>query len=261
MLRSERLLPATTSFADARFVGLDFDGTMAQTFLPSPHNISVNEAYCGAIDAVFGLDALTKYQQEGGHCNRAPIEIVRQLAGDANAAEQTTLLKQLDEAKLGILLPEIGPSWPLPVPGFASFSKKIEHMQAEHPVDVIVTSSGHDAFIRRTLDVWGIFRPSAIVAQELIQQIANAHGETMPFKPDQRVISYAAAVWHGLYRITSGVVPPSSKERQRMSYVGDGAVDRELAANAQIAFHYIDASAPEVSWQRVSENIEALHAA
>jgi len=57
-------------------VVFDFDGTVANTFLPNPKGIGVHEAYRLAVKDIFGLDGLEIYEKAGGLQNRAPEEIV-----------------------------------------------------------------------------------------------------------------------------------------------------------------------------------------
>ena len=54
----------------------DFDGTIAQSFVPSPNGIGINEAYRLACDDIFGPRGLMLYDGLGGLQNRAPIELV-----------------------------------------------------------------------------------------------------------------------------------------------------------------------------------------
>jgi hypothetical protein len=70
-------------------IALDFDGTLASTFEPSPQGIGVNEAYTLAVRDVLGPEGLAAYGSDriGGLKNRAPCELVRDILheGDTSA--------------------------------------------------------------------------------------------------------------------------------------------------------------------------------
>ncbi len=261
MITSEGTVNFQSGFETATLKCLDFDGTIADTLTPSPNNIDVATGYRIAIEEVFGLQSLRHYFQGGGLKNRAPIEIVQQLAPDATDDEQYSLLTQLDTAKLAVLVSEIGPSWPRPVPGFEHFTHALNAARrAGILIDTAITSSGHHPFISRTFQTWGIFEPTIILAQEAILTMAKSRGEAMPVKPDRRIFGYATQLWRDLYGMT-GPLLPTDDERKRISYVGDGDVDAQFAHNAGIPFFRIQAASPKESWSLVAEQLESLHAA
>jgi len=55
---------------------VDFDGTIAQTFVPSPRNLGITEAYRLSCEDIFGPEILPLYDSIGGLQNRGPIELV-----------------------------------------------------------------------------------------------------------------------------------------------------------------------------------------
>lgn len=57
----------------------DFDGTMFQTFEPSPSGIGVEENYEKTLKEIFGPDILATYLADGGLDNRNPGEVIRDL--------------------------------------------------------------------------------------------------------------------------------------------------------------------------------------
>lgn len=148
------------SFPSAHFVGADFDNTIALTGTPPKNGFGVETAYEHAVEAVFGTHALDVYRAAGGLHNRAPIEVVRQLAQGAGNEETKSLLSKLDGAKLDLLMAQIGTEWPEPTRGFIAFAKALEARQKDAPpINSIIISSGHAPFIERTFDVWGIAQP------------------------------------------------------------------------------------------------------
>lgn len=70
--------------------GSDFDGTMAQTFVPSPNGIGVTEAYRLACKAIFGPE-FELYDEIGELDNRSPMEIIRALLERQN---ESVLIEQ-----------------------------------------------------------------------------------------------------------------------------------------------------------------------
>ena len=260
MFKLEQLPPFATAYGGVRFVGLDFDGCVAQTFKPSPNNIDVESAYLTAVDVVFGPTGLGQYQREGGLRNRAPTEIVGQLAPGASNTEHTNLLQLLDTTKLAVLVDEICPEWPEPTDGYPDFEATISARPDRGDLSRVIVSSGHDPFIARTYETWGIPMPEAIVAQEKLSAIAAASGETLPFKPDRRVMEYAHMAWRGMSSITEAR-RRFRQDAPRMLYVGDGTADAELAANADVHFFHIDTKQSAQTWVRVLRYLGAHCAA
>ena len=60
-------------------IAADFDGTIAQTFVPSPNNIGIYQAYRLACGNVFGREGARLYDEIGGINSSAPIELVKAL--------------------------------------------------------------------------------------------------------------------------------------------------------------------------------------
>ncbi len=159
MIKYER---TPDTFPQARLLVKDFDGTVAQTFEKSPSGVSVHEAYEIAVDTIFGAKGVDEYHRQGGLNNRAPIEVVTRLAPDAEGAEHELLVAQLIDAKLGVLVGQIGKSladgaqWPRPMLGYLDFREALQATREDgRLVDDLVLSSGHVAFIERVYDMWG----------------------------------------------------------------------------------------------------------
>lgn len=240
---------------------LDFDGTVADTLTPSPNNIDVERGYLIAVEEVFGRPARERYEHEGGLRNRAPIEVVQQLARGATDEEQHVLHTKLDAAKLGVLVNEISPTWPRPIPGFEHYVKTLNAARrASVLIDTAIVSSGHASFIDATFRTWGIFEPTFMLEQDAMRAIAVARNEVMPFKPDSRIFGYATLLWRNAHKVPDGPFMPTVSERRRMHYIGDGDVDEQLAKNAAIPFFRIHAANTEHSWRTVSAYVESLHA-
>lgn len=246
-----------TDFLSNHFVGYDFDGTVALTFAPSPHNVTVASAYDTAIDAVFGARALMYYRANGGLGNRAPIEIVKQLAPEALGAEQVELLGRLDNAKLAVLLEEITEQWPRPTVGYHSFVQRLQSNRRRHDriTDAII-SSGHESFIAKTYNAWGMQMPTIILAQEAISAMAMTEKIALPTKPSTTIMRFAHTAW----RANFGHPPTpqiSASDAARMQYIGDDKMkDGQMAANAGIKFHLLDPSNSQKIWDRLAGELE-----
>ncbi|MCK4539547.1 hypothetical protein KAU09_00150 [Candidatus Parcubacteria bacterium] len=85
----------------------DFDGTVADTFQPSPNGVGVYEAYRLAVNNIFGQDGLKIYDQAGGLQNRAPEEIVSLvLAGNDQMIKQAEVCFDQKNKTLRRLVPD-----------------------------------------------------------------------------------------------------------------------------------------------------------
>lgn len=159
---------------------LDFDGTMADTFRPSPNEIGVSEAYCLAMESLFGDCGKEAFQRAGGLQNRAPIELLKAVQGQGlqiiGSLEDT--VERLVGAKLLILLSEISPAWPLPCLGYSEFSTELYRLrQNGSNIRLAILSSGHLAFIEKTLHMWEkqwkcpIFWPDIIISDDGLRHL------------------------------------------------------------------------------------------
>ncbi len=247
---------STEVFANARFVGEDFDGTIVDTFTRPKDGYSVESAYHIAVGTVFGPPDLEKYKREGGLGNRAPLEIVRQLAPDADAGETDKLHQQLVATKLEVLESQISATWPEPTKGFIEFTAKLRRTQAEQPIDDVIISSGHESFIRKTFEkTLGITPPKIILAQEAIQRMAANHDESMPTKPSPKLMVYAYDQWQQSYGQNEQKVI-GKHDCERMCYVGDDdEKDGGMARATGVAFYHLVPENAEVVWQKLADDL------
>ncbi len=159
---------------------LDFDGNMARTFDPSPNKIGVNEAYCSAMENLFGNNGKRAFQRAGGLQNRAPIELLKavQEQGLEIIGSLEDAAEKLVSAKLSILLGEISPAWPMPCLGYAEFNAELYQLrQNGSDIRLAILSSGHLAFIEKTLRMWEsqwkhpVFWPDAILSDDDLRHL------------------------------------------------------------------------------------------
>lgn len=245
------------TFKITRLIALDFDGTIADTFQKSPADVGVEKAYERAIAKIFNDSAVEKYKNRGGLRNRAPLEIVQELAPRAKDSEIKELLTSLIASKLDVLVDEIGKpfedgsTWPRPVSGYFEFLEALDraHTDGQH-IDTLILSSGHEPFIRKVYESWDIQKPDHIVAQETTEKIL---GNIV--KPSSLLMNLAHHIWSTGYRVDASGL--DFKElRSRTLYVGDSKEqDGKLAENSHVSFVLIDPEDTAKSWQKVIDTL------
>jgi hypothetical protein len=263
----ESAVKTPETFHRAQLVAEDFDGTAFCTFEKSPSGLGVSEAYALSVEDMFGIEALNTFLRSGGLRNRAPVEVVQQLAPDAESEELNRLVQKLIEVKLNILMGEVGTRfldgslWPRPTEGYMDLCEMIETARQEgRLVDDAIISSGHEAFIEKTFKVWNVHPPTRIIATETTQRLA-VDLEIAPenfVKPNSLLMGVARSMWAQEYgiSISPGEELPNDV-RRRMLYVGDDLVkDGELAKNSGVAFELIDPADSVTSWQKVADHLQ-----
>lgn len=157
---------------------LDFDGTMADTFKPSPNEIGVSEAYCLAVEELFGEKGGKALCAVGGLQNRAPIELIfaLQTEGIGLSGRLEDAAENLVKAKMEVLLREITSTWPLPCAGYPEFNNSLFQIcQSGVDVRLSILSSGHTKFIEKTLNIWNkqwkVFWPDVIVSDDDVRNL------------------------------------------------------------------------------------------
>lgn len=247
---------------------IDFDGNAANTFTASPNGIGVKEAYEIAIHNIFGDTGERLYRKIGSLQNRAPSELVADLFSAAKDSQElinhgkvfhenqngnlsrfvpegkgagltwndsqpeTTLAEMLVLRKLELLTAEIGPEWPKPFEGVLSFLKQCE----EKGIKVIILSSGHELFIKKVFQLWGVKAPEMITDDDL-------RGKT-PYlsKPNPALIEF---------------VLKKAPKCTPIYYLGDDPIkDGQLAINAGIPFGWFNPSREKSSVALPENTIE-----
>lgn len=238
-----------------RLLASDFDGTIALTHEPAPNGMTVPLAYELAVARVFGCGALSQYQAEGGLDNRAPLEIVRQLAPDADALRLHQKTEDLVEVKLSHLLREVGNRttdgevWPRPTTGFAAFWRDIA---GDSSIDSAIVSSGHQAFIEKFFEVHELPQPDIAVTDDDMRPLVSTYKPEHLVKPSPFLL-HLAHVRSSARRRELGLVPPVIA-RSRVIYAGDDPIkDGLLAANSGARFVHISAEAPAAGWKQARE--------
>lgn len=237
----------------------DWDGTIADTFTPSPNGRGVEAGYRHALGAMFGDPELLDLI--GGLKNRAPSEVVVAVLGhdsslgirgltyyEAHCRElrdlvprgkgiqsrHPTLVETLTETlvriRLQYLLPEISPEWPKPFDGAL---ETLADIQARG-VQLAVISSGHTRFIQRTCEVWGVPAPVLMITDDDMRALGKAPHETC--KPSRLLMDMLVQrAYASTAMVTSGVA------HDVVAYLGDCPhKDRMLAKNADVRFGWFN---------------------
>lgn len=238
---------------------VDFDGTVADTFVPSPNNMGVDRAYELGVEQVFGREGLCAYRESGALRNRSCGEVAQELllAGFQKPAaaflrkyleqgenslpkewpehpqDQTdTASELLVRIRMEILLAEINESWPLPCLGFPEFCRTLlEARRHEGKTEWAVLSSGHTAFIEKVFAIWSkqwpICAPRLIVSDDDVRHLKLPTAEKTKPSPF-------------LYNL---VLEGLGAERRNTVYIGDDPYkDGRLATAAGVPFGWFAAA-------------------
>lgn len=240
----------------------DFDQTIAGTFVPSPNNIGVEEAYRFAIHQTFGKEAVPIYDDLGGLKNRAPSELVHaMLSHEANLKESAriiylrhlsspvlsdlawqpdspsaTISEMLVRFKMHRLMEEICDRWPLPCTGFPDLMNTLESLRNEIGVELGILSSGHEEFIRKTFLTWGIPCPRVLVTEDDTRNRKHPSGIAQRVKPSSFPLALFFHKWLKLHGKKFSM-NRALRLKQKVIYFGDDPVkDGGLAKRVKIPF-------------------------
>lgn len=255
-------MPAPELFAQAQAVIEDFDGTAALTFEKSPNDIGVHEACEITVETMFGVNGLQSYIDAGGLKNRAPVQVVQELAPDADENELSELTEIFTQTKLDVLMGDIGTRfpdgslWPRPTSGYLDFCESLETARQQGAViDDIILSSGHEPFIKKTYAAWGVQLPTHIVAVETIARLNLGLPVDHLVKPSPVLMGIAHSMWRQGYGLDQEL-PIPAEELSRMIYVGDDPVkDGELAANSGVDFMLVEPTNATWVWRTIASRL------
>jgi hypothetical protein len=249
-------VPQAAKFERQNLLAMDFDGTIARTFEPSPGLVDVISAYNYAVGEVFGTQALRRYLNSGGLHNRAPSEVVRQLSEESDEAAVNDLTSRLVEAKLAVLLKEIGERdasgnvWPALTDGFLQLQSWIAETGN---TDQIIISSGHHGFIAKTLEVHGLPEPNVgIIAEEYLRNFYHDHPAHELVKPSPLLFEIALERWANYWGCQTG-----EDDKKRVIYAGDDPVkDGGLAFLSHVGYVQINPEESETGWSQVQQELQ-----
>lgn len=218
--------------------GADFDNTVALTFEKPVSGVGVHEAYEIAVEDVFDTRTRDEYMSKGGLRNRAPLQVVTELKPDANGGERFTLVDSLIRVKLAVLMGQIGTPaksggiWPRPTEGYLELLDQIEQARRDQIITHTILSSGHEPFIAKTFETWGVRQPDHVIAVETIDRLSIDHPKEKLVKPSPILMQVMYETWlQGLGQEPAAT--PCPEELADMIYVGD---DDEKDGNMARAF-------------------------
>ena len=161
--------------------------------------------------------------------------------------------------KLSYLMGEVGipdrngNSWPLPCEGVLNFFYSLGLLKKENaPIDFAIVSSGHESFIRKTLEAWKMPQPDVLVTEDDLRPRKFPQEAEDKFKPGV----FPVALAHFLWLKNQGIV--FSKEigldtKERIIHIGDTPTkDLVMAAMAGIKCNFLY---PHTSWEFITKKL------
>ena len=232
----------------------DFDNTVALTFEPAPNDMTVERAYEAAVQRILGEKCLALYQAKGGLRNRAPGEIVAELAPELDSRARNLKTEDLIEAKLSTLTSQVGQRlpdgaiWPRATDGFNRFWAAVSDST---DVTTAVTSSGHDDFIRRFYEVQELAPPDIMVTDDMMRPLTARLPLSLCVKPAPLLLDLVHYQWLDRQGVEADL-DNRNESRENIFYTGDDPLkDGQLALNAGVRFMLIDPADSEQCWQKV----------
>lgn len=252
----------------------DNDGTLFNTFEQSPTGYGVHEAYGQALLDIFGHEALAIFKKNGLK-NRAPGQVIELVLAQGHMGKMVENAKiffnkaqvcKLDNlvpegkghkliwdddnlhplftellvrVKLSYLMKNIGSKnsdgtlWPRIYPGVREFIDTLKWHG-----DFGIISSGHDLFIQKSFEIYGIECPEIMVTDDDIRSLSFKN-KSLISKPSPYLIHLALRQWK------YGDMPPSDG----IVYTGDDMQkDGQMATNTSVPFIYFDPQTSEHHW-------------
>jgi FMN phosphatase YigB (HAD superfamily) len=148
--------------------------------------------------------------------------------------------------EIGSRFPDSDRIWPEPCAGFLEFYREFRafgelHATDEMPVELGILSSGHDTFITRCFEVWGVPCPDLLVTDDLMRSSACRH--MAPENRNKPAIGPFEMLQREWKRKFEGEL-----EVSRSLYVGDSVKsDGGLALNLGIPFVWFNPAKQAVS--------------
>lgn len=243
----------------------DFDGTMYDTFeSAAAYGIySVDEAYKFAIEKtfIFDKDALKKYEDEGEHNNRTPLEIVKSLVPNSTQDGLFKIASNLVDAKLEVLENQVGrpladgTPWPRPLDGYVNYSKSISKSNIENPakrIDRAIVSSGHASFIRKCINMSGLEQPEIMVTDETIRGLNSPLPPERIVKPSKFPLLMVKLEWLYSYGLADSEANDETQIDKRINVIGDShEKDGGMANNGGVNFIHLKNIRPSEAWKQL----------
>ena len=195
-------------------------------------------------------------KQQGSFGNLIPESNEGTLNWNHNSPE-TTVTQMLVIQKLRYLMKEIGERdgegkiWPQPCQGFPEFNKTIAELKRQNvPIDTAVISSGHESFIRKVFEIWGITQPDILVTDDDIRTRLYPSDLAARFKPGAFPLALTHHKWLKLQNLDcQSFFKEAQDSKKRMYYIGDDPrKDGLMAKNGKITGDIF----PQKTWEDIS---------
>jgi len=120
-------------------------------------------------------------------------------------------------------------------------------------IRIAILSAGHEMFIKKTFDVWGMGYPSFMLTDDNLRMLSYPTDPKEKMKPSVSLLNLIHYMWVDKQRTTDDpleLIDLIMKTRNRMIYFGDDVErDGQLAQRAKIPFVLFDPK-KEVSYRR-----------
>lgn len=240
-------------------VASDFDGTLNFTDESGPNIADVNDGYKIALEKVLGAAAVTRFTVQGGHQSRTVAEIVKAAQPDLVGDELTEKTTAVREAKLDVLLSQIGnplPNggvWPRLMPGARPAWEGISRLSQRRSITTAVISAGHTEFIRKTFALHGLEEPHVLITDEVINGLGLGDiPNDYRTKPAPLPLALASTVWLAQLGAKHHDDKVLENATERIIYIGDSREkDGGMAANFGVAFRHLTPETSAEAWQTV----------
>ena len=159
-----------------------------------------------------------------------------------------TMTEMLVLLKMSFLMNEIGARysddtfWPESCPGFINFYGFLEKLNNDGSLDIqfAILSSGHDIFIQKTFELWGLKIPKIMVTDDDMRAASYPESMDRRVKPSSYLFDLVQSQWLNSFtqlHNSAQLIEQVLHYRDRMVYFGDDlAKDGELARNAKVPF-------------------------
>jgi hypothetical protein len=176
-------------------------------------------------------------------------------------AELKAVTQVLSELKVNLLSTQVGLKlhdgafWPRPVPGFLGICALIQEARdSGRQLNTATISAGHDRFILKSYELWGVSPPDIMITADTIDLMGLEHTYRPAelAKPSPLLMEITLKIWQQMYGLH-----PDLDIGNTVLYVGDDpAKDGGFAQNVGASFVLIDKNQPFDSWQQVADQLD-----
>lgn len=170
---------------------------------------------------------------------------------------ETSIIQMLVGQKLQYLLKEVGLKdiegkvWPPPSEDALMFLETVHRLKTENfPVDFAIISSGHRAFIEKTLNAWSTPQPDVLITEDDIRPRKYPQELGRRFKPGVFPLALAHHEWLMKQGLNENDITRTGKDsKKRIVYIGDDPQKDMLMAQQGRVESFCH---PQTSWKTIS---------